>query len=137
LGLSSRLTFKNYQIVEVNVDGVEIETFSQKEAFLPPGSRNVTIYFESTGILECYPNPFDSQTTIYYRLPVAGEVKIIIYNLLGERIRVLFDGYKVPGCYTVCWDGKDDYGKSVCSGIYFCKLNAGTYSSTGKLILIK
>jgi len=129
--------FTNYQIARVNVDGVEIETFSQKEAFLPPGSRNVTIYFESTGILECYPNPFDSQTTIYYQLPVAGEVKIIIYNLLGERIRVLFDGYKVPGCYTICWDGKDDYGKSVCSGIYFCRLNAGTYSSTGKLILIK
>jgi hypothetical protein len=93
-----------------------------------------------------YPNPFNPSTTIVYYLPDVGyqpaEVEIVIYNLLGQRVRTLVKERKYPGEHRVTWDGKDDAGNDLASGIYFYKL---TFSGTDlypvvkpkKMVLIK
>ena len=73
-----------------------------------------------------YPNPFNSETVIWYYLPDVGyqpaEIEITIYNLLGKRVRSLVNGREYSGEHKVRWDGKDDSGKEVASGIYFYRL---------------
>jgi len=73
-----------------------------------------------------YPNPFNSETVIWYYLPDVGyqpaEVEITIYNLLGKRVKSLVNGREYPGEHKVRWDGKDNLGKEVSSGIYFYRL---------------
>jgi hypothetical protein len=73
-----------------------------------------------------YPNPFNSETVIWYYLPDVGyqpaEVEVTIYNLLGKLVRTLVKTRQYPGEHKVTWDGKDDLGKEVASGIYFYRL---------------
>jgi parallel beta-helix repeat protein len=77
-------------------------------------------------LFQNYPNPFNSSTLIWYHLPDVGyqpaEVEITIYNLLGKVVRILVKTRQYPGEHKVLWDGKDDSGKEVGSGIYFYRL---------------
>jgi hypothetical protein len=84
-----------------------------------------------------YPNPFNPETQIEYALPKASQVKLTIYNLLGQKVTTLVDEFQTVGFKTVHWDGKDDQGTEVASGVYFYKLKAGDFSETKKMILLK
>ncbi|NOY60438.1 MAG: S8 family serine peptidase [Calditrichaeota bacterium] len=84
-----------------------------------------------------YPNPFNPTTTITYRMPRAGKVKIEIYNMLGQRIRTLVERNVPAGNYQVTWDAKDDFGKSVATGMYLYRMQSGDFSAMRKLILLK
>ncbi|MCB5252015.1 MAG: FlgD immunoglobulin-like domain containing protein [Candidatus Cloacimonadaceae bacterium] len=88
-------------------------------------------------LLTNYPNPFHAQTTIHYELKESQPVKIEIYNLKGQLVRVLVDESKPGGRHEVFWDGKDQAGNRVGSGCYYYKMQKGKYSSTGKMILLK
>ena len=78
------------------------------------------------GLRQNYPNPFNPATVIEYALPKASEVKIQIYNILGQRVRNLVDELQEPGYKMIHWDGTDDSGKEVSSGIYFYRIVAHT-----------
>ena len=84
-----------------------------------------------------YPNPFNPETEIWYQLPEAGRVRLQIFNLLGQSIRILVDDLREAGSYTVIWDGKDSAGEDLPSGIYFYRFDAGEFSSTRRMVLIK
>jgi len=84
-----------------------------------------------------YPNPFNAATTIQYQLPKAGEVRLTIYNLLGQIVKVFQPGRQAAGSYTISWDGKDRKGSQVGSGIYLYRLEAGEFSQFRKMTLIK
>jgi len=84
-----------------------------------------------------YPNPFNSGTIINYQLPAAGEVAITIYNLLGQKVRTLVSGRKPAGAHRVKWDGRDDLGREVASGVYVCRLKAGVFEKSSKMLLIR
>lgn len=84
-----------------------------------------------------YPNPFNPATTIAYALPKAAEVTITIYNLLGQTVRSLAPGNQPAGQHQVVWDGKDQSGATVSSGIYFYRLTAGDFVGSKKMVLIK
>jgi len=84
-----------------------------------------------------YPNPFNPETTIRYSLSNNGPVKIQIYNIKGQLIRNLVNENKKAGNYTVIWNGKDEQGKSVSSGIYFYRMQSSKYSATQKMMLMK
>lgn len=73
-----------------------------------------------------YPNPFNPATVIEYALPRASEVKIQIYNILGQKVRRLVDESQEAGYKTIHWDGKDDNGNEVSSGVYFYRIVAHT-----------
>lgn len=91
-------------------------------------------YFE---LLPNFPNPFNNQTLIKYTLSKPVEVSLTIYNILGQQVRTLVKDDKQSGTMSVAWNGKDDRGKEVSSGIYFYRLKAGEYSQTRRMVLLK
>ncbi|RKZ14518.1 hypothetical protein DRQ17_07545 [bacterium] len=88
-------------------------------------------------VLQNQPNPFTVTTEIRYGLPENLNVNITVYNLLGEKIVTLVDENKKAGYYTTIWDGRDNTGRNLSSGVYFIKFNAGGYSRTLKAILME
>jgi hypothetical protein len=84
-----------------------------------------------------YPNPFNPTTTIEYALPTEGNVKLEVYNSLGQLVNVLVERYQNAGRQKVSWNGKDSYGSSVSSGIYFYRLKTNNFSQVKKMILMK
>jgi hypothetical protein len=92
---------------------------------------------EGFELLQNYPNPFNPQTEIAYTLPEGSNVKLEIYNVLGQKVKVLVDEYQSAGTKKVVWDGKNENGERVSSGIYFYRLDAGSYVQTKKMSLLK
>ncbi len=84
-----------------------------------------------------YPNPFNPETTIRYSVKETVPVTIEIYNLKGQLVRTLVNEVKTAGNYSVIWNGRDSHNQPVSSGVYFYKMNAGKYSSTKKMIMMK
>jgi hypothetical protein len=84
-----------------------------------------------------YPNPFNPQTTISFSLKDNIPVSLEIYNLKGQKVKTLVNESKAPGHYQIVWKGLDSNNQPVASGVYFFKMNAGKYSSTRKMILMK
>lgn len=84
-----------------------------------------------------YPNPFNPITTIKYQLPKKSAVKIEVFNTLGQRIKTLEDKDQLPGNYEVIWNGKDEFGQTVASGIYIYKIHTQDFVKTKKMILIR
>ena len=84
-----------------------------------------------------YPNPFNPTTTIRYSLPVSTSVELAIYNTVGQKIVTLASGRESAGYQAVTWDGRDDSGNTVASGIYIYRLTAGSFQQSAKMILMK
>ena len=84
-----------------------------------------------------YPNPFNPTTKIEYGIAKTTRVNLVVYNVLGQRVRTLVNALQKPGRYTVQWDGKDDRGRPVPTGIYFYQLITPQTVKTKKLLLLK
>jgi hypothetical protein len=84
-----------------------------------------------------YPNPFNTQTTIQYDLVKQSNVEIVIYNLLGKKVLELENTTRAAGMHHTHWNGLDESGHSVNTGIYFYQLIAGQYRETRKMVLLK
>jgi len=84
-----------------------------------------------------YPNPFNPITSINYRVDRIGTVELTVYNLLGKKVKTLVSEHKTPGNYLSTWDGKNEAGVSVPSGVYFYKLVMENASITKKMMLLK
>ena len=87
--------------------------------------------------LACYPNPFNGRTVVRFDLPEDGNVQLSVYNILGQRVRVLADGYLRAGSHQVGWDGRGENGQNAASGVYFCRLERSGMSRTTKMLLLK
>ena len=83
------------------------------------------------------PNPFNPSTVIGYRIPEAASVRLAIYNLLGQEVRVLVDRHTEAGSFTATWDGKDEMGRQVSSGIYLYRIQAGGFSASRRMLFLK
>jgi C1A family cysteine protease len=84
-----------------------------------------------------YPDPFNANTEILYALPKSCQVRLEIYNVLGQRVMVLVDEAQMAGFHTVPWDGRDAYGQPVASGVYLYRLQAEEYSRMRKMVLLR
>ena len=84
-----------------------------------------------------FPNPFNPETTIRFYNEKAGEIIIDIYNIRGQKVTTVCNGFFEPDEHSVIWNGRDDSGQSVGSGIYFYKLTAGKYTDIKKMVLLK
>ncbi|HPM01184.1 MAG TPA: T9SS type A sorting domain-containing protein [Candidatus Cloacimonadota bacterium] len=84
-----------------------------------------------------YPNPFNPTTTIAYQLTKSQPVNITVYNAKGQKVRNLLNSVITAGNHTVVWNGMDDHGKSVSSGIYYYRLSTADHSEVRKAILMK
>ena len=83
------------------------------------------------------PNPFNSNTVIRFALPQPSQVELTIYNLLGQPVAVLVQGPRAAGTFSVRWDGRDQAGQAVTSGVYLYQLRAGEYTEVRKLLLLQ
>ena len=108
-------------VVGPAVNGTGIEQDSQRRMSL---GRNA-------------PNPFNPLTSIPYTLPEAGDVRLTVYNVAGQLVRTLVDGCTEAGEHAALWDGTDDSGRSVASGVYLCRLTNGTTALTSRMTLVR
>jgi hypothetical protein len=83
------------------------------------------------------PNPFNPSTQINFALPSAAKVNLTVFNVLGQQVKTLVDEYMTAGYQTVTWDGRDNSGASVASGVYFYRIAAGDFAETKKMLLLK
>lgn len=83
------------------------------------------------------PNPFNPSTKIQFELPKAGHIRLSIYNVLGQVVRTLYDDKLPAGKHSVIFDGRDDNGSTIASGIYFYRLETGNFTQSKKMILLK
>lgn len=84
-----------------------------------------------------YPNPFNPTTSIKYAISENARVNLVVYNILGQAVRTLVNAEQESGYYTVRWDGTNDFGGKVSSGIYIYRISAGNFTSTVKMNLLK
>lgn len=99
-----------------------------------PGELEVPMTYS---LAQNYPNPFNPTTTIGFALPAAGDVKLEVFNLLGQKVRTLVNGELMAGQHTVEWDGTTNAGSKVASGVYFYRLTAEKFTDTRKMLLLK
>jgi hypothetical protein len=92
---------------------------------------------EDFQLFQNHPNPFNSETTIKYSLSKSCHVSLVIYNILGQKVRTLVMEYQKAEVKTVSWDGKTEKGKDLSSGIYFYQLKLGEITQTKRMILLK
>jgi hypothetical protein len=84
-----------------------------------------------------YPNPFNPETAIRYQLPEATHISLKVYNFSGQFVRALFEGEQSPGSHSVVWDGMDDLGQNVASGVYLIQMTAGIFTASQKITLMR
>ena len=92
---------------------------------------------DQSSLAQNRPNPFNPETDISYDLPENCMANLIIYNMLGQKVRVLVDEQQMAGFKTVRWDGKDEIGNQVASGVYFYRLQAGESVEVRRMILLR
>lgn len=91
----------------------------------------------SFALMQNYPNPFNPSTQVKFDVPTRSQVRIDIYNVLGQKVKTLVNEMMDAGSYTADWDGSSEGGSSVSSGVYFYKMVAGDYVSTKKMMMLK
>jgi len=85
-----------------------------------------------------YPNPFNPAVRLKFQVPrPGGMIRIVIYDVGGRLVKTVSEGHRAPGEYRVLWDGKDNKGQQVASGVYFVRMRAGSFEKTRKLVMIK
>ena len=124
-GQTARLTFPNY--------------ISSKDTFMfktpvKIESDNEQLLFK---LFNNYPNPFNAETTIKYRLLKSMKVSIAIYNILGQKVKTLINREMDSGHHSVKWEGRNDHGEPVASGVYIVKMNTKDFIKTKKILYLK
>ncbi|MDP7465776.1 MAG: T9SS type A sorting domain-containing protein, partial [Candidatus Marinimicrobia bacterium] len=84
-----------------------------------------------------YPNPFNPVTTIRYDLPLGTDVHLVVFDILGREVRTLVNEKQEAGFKSVKWNGKNDMGQTVSAGMYFYRIQAGSFSKVQKMVLLK
>ncbi len=100
-------------------------------------SKTLSVLPTEFSLSQNRPNPFNPTTEISFSLPKPAEVNLTIYNILGEKVVTLTEGTRTAGVHTVTWDGRDSRGNTVASGVYFYRLDAGDFTATKKMLMMK
>ncbi|HOQ81402.1 MAG TPA: choice-of-anchor J domain-containing protein, partial [Candidatus Cloacimonadota bacterium] len=134
IGQNVFIAFRHHNstdIYMIKIDDIEIDRTlaSDPEVIVPVITQTV--------LKGNYPNPFNPETSIAFDLATEGNVSIDIYNAKGQKVKTLVNDRYGVGAHSVVWNGKDDNGKNVGSGIYFFNMKSGKYTSTRKMILMK
>ncbi len=103
----------------------------KREAETAPGPPSQFVLSQN------YPNPFNPGTAISYHLPKAEYVSLIVYDITGRRVKTLVDAAQTANSYTVYWDGTNDSGQNVASGMYFYTLKAGAFLQSRRMLLLR
>ncbi|MBW6514598.1 MAG: carboxypeptidase regulatory-like domain-containing protein [Candidatus Syntrophosphaera sp.] len=126
--------------VDQTVEGVVVnvnQTTTQNFVMSVVSNPDEVVPVTATALLGNHPNPFNPETQISYSLKESAPVRLWIYNSKGQLIRCLVNADQPAGWYKVLWDGRDDSGQEVSSGLYLYRLSAGSYQSTRRMVLLK
>lgn len=124
-------------IVKVVVSDLYGLSASNSWNFLVTGVEKVPGTPKSFELGQNYPNPFNPTTTISFDLPKLENVRIVVYDILGREVRTLVDQEMAAGRYHVMWNGTNDKGQGVSTGVYFYRMEAGNFISLKKMLLVK
>ncbi len=102
--------------------------------YLPDGADAVPAH---TALAGAYPNPFNPKTTLHFAIATPEQVRLVVYDLAGRRVRTLVDMPLPAAEHEVVWNGTDDAGARVASGVYFVRMVAGDFTASEKLVLLK
>jgi hypothetical protein len=89
------------------------------------------------GLVQSYPNPFTGSTVIAFSSAAGGQVEIAIFDVTGRRVKCLVSEVRPAGFYEVTWDGRDEGGARVSSGVYFYRLKTGAFSAVRKMLVLE
>ncbi len=132
---------KNGEQLVVRIDGERVAadlTYSGAGTRVSLSSLSAgTVLPDQYSLAQNYPNPFNPATTIAFNLPNAGQVELSIYNVLGQKVATIVDGQLEAGTHEAVWDGTDESGNAVGSGIYFYRISTSDFEQTKKMILMK
>jgi hypothetical protein len=88
-------------------------------------------------LMQNYPNPFNPETRIKFQVPATGWIELEVFNMIGQHVATLLQGKRAAGEYELIWDGRNDLGQLVPSGIYLLSLRAGKLTQTRKMVLAR
>ena len=125
-----------YRVRAVNTSG-ESGNSNTTEVIMPVSTDDPNNAPMVTELIGCYPNPFNPTTTIKFNLDAPKRVMIQIFDVSGRKVCTLVDEIRNKGAYSVSWNGSDNHGHPVSSGIYLIKMNAGSYAVTRKVTMLK
>jgi len=127
--------------IAIDHDGVKwFGTDDGISSYKEDTSTSITTYDahpDALPVTNSYPNPFNPSTTIEFTLPESGFTTLLIYNISGQKVRELAADHMTAGTHSLTWDGRDDGGNAVSSGVYITRLVAGKQVATGRMILLK
>ena len=107
------------------------------DVIAPVGIANEGLIPLEYSLSNNYPNPFNPSTTISYGLPRQSDLTLIIYNIMGQEIMRWDESNVQPGYYQKTWNGRNKFGISVSSGVYYYKIIVGDFVQTKKMVLLK
>jgi len=139
-----------YRIAEIRVAGSEVPEFKVENAVLASRygysiepevmlgvGEGASRLPKTFALFQNIPNPFGGNTVIKYALPEDVDVELVIYNVMGQRVRTLVRGRERAGYGGMKWDGRDDAGRRVGPGVYFYKLKAGEFEAIRKMVMLR
>jgi len=122
------------------VDGIIVnvnQTTTLNFTMISTANEDEVIPVTATALLGNYPNPFNPETVITYSVKDPAPVRIEIFNAKGQRVRTLVSADQPTGWYKALWNGTDDRGRPVSSGVYMYRMTAGNYQCSRKMILMQ
>jgi hypothetical protein len=128
---------KQKSFLDGNSVCAKVKSLGIYQLIYDPRGKHIAGKPETFELFQNQPNPFNPETQIRYDLPVSGHVRLAIYNILGQKVRILVDEIQDAGHKSVIWDGRDDGGRDVASGIYFYKIEMENFEKTKKMVLLK
>ena len=137
------VTLAKQMVAESGIEtSVAVQPYNYERGIQVLEQLLATLVPKSTALLANYPNPFNPETWIPYRLATGSDVQISIYDTQGRLVRHLDMGHQAAGLYetrsrAAYWDGRNEMGEAVASGLYFYTLTAGDFSATRKMLILK
>lgn len=107
------------------------------QKFIADNTNGIPIIPLAYSLAQNFPNPFNPSTTIQYVLGHSAHVELVVYNMLGQKVKTLYSGVKGLGTYVAEWDGTNNDGQKVSSGIYFYRLHTDEFSDARKMVFLK
>jgi len=127
-----------YQVVDASGN----VNFAEATVLVPHDMGNPLVFDpneteKSLELVGNYPNPFNPETEIYFNIAESGQVKLIVFNTLGQKIKTLVENEFSEGSHTIRWDGTDDFGNLVSGGLYLCRMQTKNNQQTIRMLFLK
>jgi len=117
-----------YRLRQIDFDGTAHFSPVVKVSISAPGDFRLS---------QNYPNPFNQETVFYFEVPHSAEATLSVYNMIGQKVKTLFQGQISPGYFSAQWNGADDFSRLLPSGVYYYQLQSADFKATRRMIIVR